>query len=245
MIWRPLAALSLVAATGIGVAAAPADTSGSTGTGAGPDSGSSVRETAKPDSGDGSNAAAVASFDVVDKDDSPLRVLTVHASEVQKLLASSPGDTLPPRMREPVSEMINSAFDFQELSRLTLGSHWEERTPEERAEFVNVYRGIVEKRNFDSFVKFYREGKIEYLTEEISGGKASVEARIPVNRELFDLTYRLHRVDGRWRIFDLVIDDVSTADGNRKMYSRYLAKHSYAELMERLKSQLARLGRRD
>lgn len=240
MILRTLVALSLVAATGTGVAAAPADSTGSTGVGA--DGGSALTETAKPDSGDGSVAATVASLGVADKDDSPLRFLVAHASEVRKLLASSPGDTLPPRLRKPVSEMINSAFDFQELSRLTLGSHWEERTPEERAEFVSVYRGIVEKRNFDSFVKFYREGKIEYLTEEISGKMASVEARIPVNRELFDLTYRLHRIDDRWRIYDLVLDDVSTADGNRKMYSRYLAKHSYAELVERLKSQLARLG---
>ena len=44
---------------------------------------------------------------------------------------------------------------------------------------------------------------------------------------------------------DLVIDDVSTAEGNRKMYSRYLAKPSYAELVDRLKVQLARLGRQD
>ena len=166
-------------------------------------------------------------------------------SGVQKLLARSPGDTLPPRLREPVSEMINAAFDFQELSRLTLGAHWIERTPEERAEFVSVYRGIVEKRNFDSFVKFYREGNIQYLTEEVSADKASVDAQIPVNRELVDITYRLHRIDDRWRIYDLVIDDVSTAEGNRKMYSRYLAKHSYAELVDRLKVQLARLGRQD
>ena len=169
----------------------------------------------------------------------------MHASGVQKLLASSPGDTLPPRLREPVSEMINAAFDFQELSRLTLGAHWIERTPEERAEFVSVYRGIVEKRNFDSFVKFYREGNIQYLTEEVSADKASVDAQIPVNRELVDITYRLHRIDDRWRIYDLVIDDVSTAEGNRKMYSRYLAKNSYAELVYRLKDQLARLGRQD
>jgi phospholipid transport system substrate-binding protein len=197
----------------------------------------------------GSKAAAVASPiaspEVDKKITSPLRYLTVHASGVQKLLARSPGDTLPPRLREPVSEMINAAFDFHELSRLTLGAHWIERTPEERAEFVSVYRGIVEKRNFDSFVKFYREGNIQYLTEEVSADKASVDAQIPVNRELVDITYRLHRIDDRWRIYDLVIDDVSTAEGNRKMYSRYLAKHSYAELVDRLKVQLARLGRQD
>ena len=230
-----LVTLSLVAAIGAGMVL-PADSSASTGT---------AQITGAPDTSHAPGAAAIVDSNVTAGIDSPLRYLTLHASEVQELLASSPGDTLPPHLREPVSKMINSAFDFQELSRLTLGSHWEERTSEERAAFVSVYRGIVEKQNFDSFVKFYRDGKIKYLTEEISESKASVDAQIPVNRELFDITYRLHRIDDRWRIYDLVIDDVSTADGNRKMYSRYLAKHSYAELMERLKSQLARLGRQD
>ena len=230
-----LVTLSLVAAIGAGMML-PADSSASSGT---------DQITRASDTSHAPEAAAIVDSAVAAGIDSPLRYLTLHASEVQKLLASSPGDTLPPHLREPVSEMINSAFDFQELSRLTLGSHWEERTSEEREEFVSVYRGIVEKQNFDSFVKFYRDGKIKYLTEEISESKASVDAQIPVNRELFDITYRLHRIDDRWRIYDLAIDDVSTADGNRKMYSRYLAKHSYAELVERLKSQLARLGRQD
>ena len=230
-----LVTLSLVAAIGAGMVL-PADSSASTGT---------DQITGAPETSHDPGAAAIADSNDAAGIDSPLRYLTLHASEVQELLASSPGDTLPPHQREPVSEMINSAFDFQELSRLTLGSHWEERTSKERMEFVSVYRGIVEKQNFDSFVKFYRDGKIKYLTEEISESKASVDAQIPVNRELFDITYRLHRIDDRWRIYDLAIDDVSTADGNRKMYSRYLAKHSYAELVERLKSQLARLGRQD
>ena len=244
MMWRPSTTLWLFLVTVTPILAAPTDTS-TTPQIPGSASEESGTALAAAEGDASSDAPGLAAADVTAALDSPLLFLRSHGSEVQKLLASSPGDTLPPPLRERVKETINSAFDFHELSRLTLGSHWEERTPEERADFVDAYKGIVEEQNFDSFVEFYRDGKIEYQAEEVSGSRASVEAQIPVERELVGLTYRLHRIDDRWRIYDLVIDDVSTADGNRRRYSRYLSKHSYAELMDRLKSQLARLRQQD
>ena len=40
------------------------------------------------------------------------------------------------------------------------------------------------------------------------------------------------------------VDDVSTADSNRRQYARYIQKHSFEKLMNRLKKQLAKLESR-
>ena len=103
--------------------------------------------------------------------------------------------------------------------------------------------GISEK-NFDSFVDYYRDGDIVYDREEIDQPRASVYATVPLENETIGITYKLLRHTRSWRVYDLVIDDVSTADSNRRQYARYIEKHSFEKLMDRLKKQLAKLENR-
>ena len=45
-----------------------------------------------------------------------------------------------------------------------------------------------------------------------------------------------------WRIYDLAIDGAGTAAGNRRQYARYIERHSFEKLLQRLKSQLESLS---
>ena len=171
----------------------------------------------------------------------PIAFLQKHDTQVQAILAQAPTDTLPSNLRTDIKKHINAAFDFEELSRLALGAYWQERTPEERAHFAATFSGIIEEQNFDSFLRYYREGKITYESEEIAEGKAVVVASVPLKRESVVIIYKLHLVKADWRVYDLVIDGVSTAEGNRRRYARYIEKNSYEKLVAQLDKQLARL----
>jgi len=173
---------------------------------------------------------------------SPIAFLRAHDREVTGLVGS-PGDTLSAAVRQQVKQLINGVFDFEELSRLTLVRQWESLTVDERGEFVRVYSGLVEEQNFDRFVKYYREGRFTYQSEEVDGDRATVHATVPVQAEELPVTYLLHRAGGdeAWRIYDLVIDGTSTARINGRSYSRFIRRHSYAKLVEQLQSQLDEL----
>ena len=173
---------------------------------------------------------------------SAIAFLQAQDQAVREILAASPSDSLSAEHRLLVKERINLAFDFVELARLSLGDHWEGRSEEERTEFVETFRRIVEERNLDSFVRYYREGGIEYRGEETAGDRTTVEATAPLRRERVPITYLLHRVDGGWRIYDLAIDGAGTAAGNRRQYARYIERHSFEKLLQRLKSQLEGLS---
>ena len=175
----------------------------------------------------------------------PIGFLRAHDARAEEILAVAPDDTLSGPLREQIKDHINNAFDFAELSRLALGDHWNERTPAERAEFVAVFSDIIREGNFDTFLNYYRKGTIAYQGEEISGAQASVSAVVPLDQaDEIGLVYKLHRVNGSWRVFDLVIDDASSADGHRRRHARYLKKHTYDELIQALRNQLERLSSR-
>ena len=169
--------------------------------------------------------------------------LRAHDARVQAVLEQS-GDSLSAETRQEVRGKIDAAFDFEELSRLSLGDHWERRSAEERTEFVSVFSCIISEKNFDSFVDYYRDGGIVYEREEIEPPRAAVHATVPLETATVGITYKLLRHGQSWRVYDLVIDDVSTADSNRRQYARYIEKHSFEKLMNRLRKQLANLESR-
>lgn len=184
---------------------------------------------------------AIAASAAAADEDAPIAFLKSHDAEVQAILAQAPADSLPPAMREELKKHINAAFDFRELSRLALGDHWEKRSPAERDHFAATFSSIIREQNFASFSRYYREGEIRYESAEVQGGAAVVQALAPVRREQIAIEYKLHRVEGLWRIYDLVIDGVSTAEGNRRRYARYIEKNGYDKLIVQLDKQLARL----
>ena len=174
-------------------------------------------------------------------EDGPIAFLKAHDAEVQAILVEATTDSLPPAVREEIKKHINAAFDFRELSRLALGDHWEERSPDERDHFAETFSSIIREQNFASFSRYYREGEIGYESAEVQGDAAVVQALVPVRDEQIEIEYKLHRVEGVWRIYDLVIDGVSTAAGNRRRYTRYIEKNGYEKLIVQLDKQLARL----
>ena len=174
---------------------------------------------------------------------SAIAFLRAHDAKVQAVLEHG-GDSLSATARQEVKDRINEAFDFEELSRLALGDHWEDRSAEERTEFVDAFSGIISEKNFDSFVSYYRDGDIVYDSEEIAPPRATVYATVPGERENVGIAYRLLRHDQSWRVYDLVIDDASTADGYRRQYARHLKKKSFEDLLGRLRKQLKKLESR-
>ena len=173
--------------------------------------------------------------------DSPMHALRAHDRAVQAILDSTTGDSLNSTVRKRIKNHINATFDFNELSKLSLGPHWVERSSAEQQHFVSVFSGIIQEQNFESFLRYYRESEISYRDQRIDSTLATVNALVPLKAEQVEITYHLHRVNGEWRVYDLLIDGSSTASGHRRRHNRYIAKYSYERLVQQLEKQLARL----
>ena len=52
---------------------------------------------------------------------------------------ANPGDAAKAARREKLREIINPKFDFDEMSRRSLGSNWNEITPAEQKDFTKVF----------------------------------------------------------------------------------------------------------
>jgi phospholipid transport system substrate-binding protein len=135
-------------------------------------------------------------------------------------------------------KLIQSRFDFSEMAKRSLGPHWTTLNANERREFVDAYTQML-LRFFGRSVRAAGDETIEYQREVRDGILASVETKVVSgSRDDFAIDYRLHDIDGQWKVYDMVIDHISIVNNYRAQFERVIAKSSVQDLLQRMK-QLA------
>src|SRR5262245_13042754 len=164
----------------------------------------------------------------------------VQAIEEANLARPEPqpaGKANPDKLRIEIRRIANELFDFDEISRRALSRHWASRSAAEQAEFVGLFTDLLE-RAYVGRIESYSGEKIVYTGETVDGDYAAVRSRITTRRRTETaLDYRLHKIGGRWKVYDVVIDGVSFVSTYRSEFNRIIQSYSWDELMDRLRKK--------
>ena len=171
----------------------------------------------------------------------PLEVVKTAAEKAIQLLAD-------PRLQaqdkkqeriERLKEILNPIFDFKEMAKRALGAHWRRRTPAEQEEFVKLFRDFLE-RSYSDKVNLYDGQKVIFGREAVENDFAQVESTvINTKGEQIAVVYRLHRADGKWKVYDALVENVSIVNNYRSQFERILSKSSFDELKKLLQEKTA------
>jgi phospholipid transport system substrate-binding protein len=172
--------------------------------------------------------------------DTPTVELRRYTDRVLEVLRAP--NLSPTERRAMVRELAVEAFDVSETARRALGPHWQRRTPAEREEFVKVFRDLLEQ-TYVSRIDEYGGERVEYTAERVEGDSAVVRANIVTKAGTsVPVESRLNQRDGHWRIYDILIENVSLVGNYRSQFDRVIRTSSYEELVKRLKERVAQLA---
>ena len=139
--------------------------------------------------------------------------------------------------REKLKQVINQRFDLTEMAIRSLGPEWHRHTPDEKTEFVKLFTDLLE-RAYLKQIESYNDQKVRYVNEREDSSYAEVDTKIVDNKgQEFSVNYRLHNVNGDWKVYDVVIEDISLVNNYRAQFGRVLASSSYQELVRKLKEK--------
>jgi phospholipid transport system substrate-binding protein len=169
----------------------------------------------------------------------PADQVRVQIDRVVKVLAD-PGLRAAGRERErqaTVRKIAEEIFDLGEMTRRTLGQHWQGRTEAERAEVVTLFADLLE-RGYFTRVAAYSDEKITVLGDSIDGDLAKVRTRIVTHQGTqIPVDYRMIRRGDRWMIYDVSIEGVSLVANYRAQFNKIIQTSSYQTLVDKLRSK--------
>ncbi len=132
-------------------------------------------------------------------------------------------------------QIIFPRFDFAEMARRSMGNRWDTLVGKQ-AEFIAAFIQFAESSYLNALGS-YRGEKITYGQERIDTDFAEVETQIVGPRETTQIVYKLHLVADEWKVYDVIIDQVSLVSNFRSQFGRVLQTASVDELMRRLRAK--------
>ena len=142
-----------------------------------------------------------------------------------------------PQRRQQLRDTISRIFDFAEMAQRSLATHWKERTPAERKEFVSLFQTLLEN-SYAGKIESYHNEKIVYQGESIDGDHAEVKSKVSAPKgDDYSLDYRLINKGGKWMVYDVVIEGVSLVSNYRGQFNRIVNNQGYPELLKKLRAK--------
>jgi len=138
--------------------------------------------------------------------------------------------------KQKVRRVIYEAFDFEEMAKESLGTHWSKLTPQQRKEFVELFGDLFERSYNRLVLKFLPERETVYGTETVEKGRALVKTTLVSKKnEQLPVDYRLISNGSTWEFFDVVVDEVSLATNYRTKFNKIIRTSSYESLVRKMK----------
>ena len=139
--------------------------------------------------------------------------------------------------RRQLEKLAADRMDYAEMAKRSLGAHWRELSDAERAEFVALFQRLLWKTQIH-LIEGYSGEQMQYLGERVTDDFAEVRTRIVSEKVDVPVDFRLLRVAGEWRVYDVVVDGISLVNNYRGQFGRILRASSYAGLVEQLRKKV-------
>ena len=150
----------------------------------------------------------------------------------------------PGKMFELVSEFIFPHFDFNVMSRFVLGSEWKALTTEVQLDFISQFRKLL-VRTYASALLEFSDQKIAYPEKERKIGEKTAKITQRITGESGEpmlISYRLHRKDSGWAVFDVSVSGVSLVKTYRASFQSIVKSDGIDSLLSSLRSKNEKYG---
>jgi phospholipid transport system substrate-binding protein len=170
----------------------------------------------------------------------PLDTLQTNVNKVLDVLRDPKlkGESEKGIKKEKLEAIYEQMFDEVELSMRTMGGNWTKLNPAQQQEFIQLYRQILEKAYIDKILS-YTDEKIVFSKENmLSKNQAEVQTKVITSSKEIPIFYRVILKDGTWKVYDVVIENVSLVQNYRSQFNSILAKNTPDQLLEILRKKV-------
>jgi len=139
--------------------------------------------------------------------------------------------------RRQLEKLVAERICYAEMAKRSLGAQWQGLSDAEREEFVTLFQRLLTK-TYLHMIEGYTGEQVRYLGERVAEDFAEVRTRIVSAKVDIPVDYRLLRMAGEWRVYDVVVDGISLVNNYRGQFAKILRASSYADLVEQLRKKV-------
>lgn len=165
------------------------------------------------------------------------QMLESRDNEIKELLGPS-GNDFSQNQRDRLKDIINGVIYYPAMAEVALGDTYNEIEEETREEFVDLFATMIRDNSLNR-LDIYR-ADVNYNDITVDGNMATVNTTAQLEDVRTSVDYKMEVIEDEWRITDMSIDDVSTAESYNRQFQSIIRKRGFDALLESLRRRAAR-----
>ena len=144
-----------------------------------------------------------------------------------------------------LAPVVTRTHDLAVIARVALGQYWSRLTPAQRAEFVKTFTKLSVATYAARFDGYAGEVFTPPTERKLPRGDVLVESQLknPGGSKV-QFGYQMRKIDGRWRIINIIADGVSDLALERAEYSGIIRRYGFDVLLSKLKEKITGYARK-
>ncbi len=144
-------------------------------------------------------------------------------------------------LADVVEKKVLPHFDFQAMTRLALGRHWREASPAQQQSLENAFRGLLVTTYTQALAQSATpEQSVDVRPLAVKPADDDVTVKTFVKdaaRKPLSIDYRLAKAGGAWKVYDVVVENLSLVTNYRSSFSTEIGKSGIDGLIKTLEAK--------
>lgn len=135
-----------------------------------------------------------------------------------------------------VEEKIIPNFDFRQMTQLAVGKNWSKASPEQQQNLVEQFKAML-VRTYSASLTSVADYKIEFTPLKVAPADTDVTVNTVVSKPgspPIPIDYRMEKQDAGWKVFDVLVDNVSLVTVYRNSFNSEVRKGGIEGLLAAL-----------
>lgn len=149
--------------------------------------------------------------------------------------------TDPAKHKQLVSQ-ANAYLDLETMGSAALADHWGSMSADDKKTFFDLLWKLVESVAYPRNQGLMNDEKISYgetvKTEHGFQVPLALERKTDAEAPSASLSYQVVQKEGRWKINDVVLDDVSIIEDLKYQFDKIIAKSQIGGLLQKMQERL-------
>ena len=134
-------------------------------------------------------------------------------------------------------EILDTVFDYTELSKRTLAQNWKRFSLDQQKEFISLFGKLLGTVYMDRIIAYKDEKVVFGKVTNLSDKTAEVQSEVVQSSKSIPIHYRMIIVNGEWKVYDVVIEGVSLVQNYRTQFRDILTTKSPEDLLKTLREK--------
>lgn len=121
-----------------------------------------------------------------------------------------------------VDKKVLPNFNFQHMTALALGKEWRKASPQQQQQLTAEFKTLL-VRTYSNALTSYRNQKVVYKPFKSAADESDVLVRTEIvqpGSKPVQLDYSLERLDGNWKVYDVVVAGISLVTNYREQFGQ-------------------------